>query len=119
MRISDWSSDVCSSDLIVTEQTRQAMRDALVAIQTGEYAKKFILENAAGAPTLTSRRRINAESQTEQVAGKLRAMMPWIDANKRVEKSKNSSEEGHVGKVRDSTCRSSWRLYHLKKKKTH
>ncbi|OZI24669.1 ketol-acid reductoisomerase [Bordetella genomosp. 7] len=74
---------------IVTEQTRQAMREALVAIQTGEYAKKFILENAAGAPTLTSRRRINAESQIEQVGSKLRAMMPWIAANKLVDKSKN------------------------------
>ncbi|CAM3884664.1 ketol-acid reductoisomerase [Bordetella tumulicola] len=74
---------------IVTEQTRQAMRQALIDIQTGEYAKKFILENAAGAPTLTSRRRINAESQIEQVGGKLRAMMPWIAANKLVDKSKN------------------------------
>ena len=74
---------------IVTDDTRKAMREALVAIQTGEYAKKFILENAAGAPTLTSRRRINAESQIEQVGGKLRAMMPWIAANKLVDKSKN------------------------------
>lgn len=63
---------------VVTDATRQAMRECLTAIQTGEYAKKFILENAAGAPTLTSRRRINAESQIEQVGGKLRAMMPWI-----------------------------------------
>ena len=38
---------------VVTEQTRQAMRQCLTDIQTGEYAKKFILENAAGAPTLT------------------------------------------------------------------
>jgi len=74
---------------IVTDETRKAMREALVAIQTGEYAKKFILENAAGAPTLTSRRRINAESQIEQVGGKLRAMMPWIAANKLVDKTKN------------------------------
>ena len=74
---------------VVTEQTRQAMRQCLTDIQTGEYAKKFILENAAGAPTLTSRRRINAESQIEQVGGKLRAMMPWIAANKLVDKSKN------------------------------
>jgi ketol-acid reductoisomerase len=74
---------------IVTDDTRKAMREALVAIQTGEYAKKFILENAAGAPTLTSRRRINAESQIEQVGGKLRAMMPWIAANKLVDKTKN------------------------------
>ncbi len=74
---------------IVTEETRKAMRQCLTDIQTGEYAKKFILENAAGAPTMTSRRRINAESQIEQVGGKLRAMMPWIAANKLVDKSKN------------------------------
>jgi len=74
---------------IVTDETRQAMRQVLADIQTGEYAKKFILENTAGAPTLTSRRRINAESQIEQVGGKLRAMMPWIAANKLVDKSKN------------------------------
>jgi len=74
---------------IVTQATRDAMRQALRDIQTGEYAKKFILENAAGAPTLTSRRRINAESQIEVVGDKLRAMMPWIAANKLVDKSKN------------------------------
>ncbi len=65
------------------------MRQCLKDIQTGEYAKKFILENAAGAPTLTSRRRITAEHPIEQVGGKLRAMMPWIAANKLVDKSKN------------------------------
>jgi ketol-acid reductoisomerase len=74
---------------IVTEATRDAMRQALKDIQTGEYAKRFILENAAGAPALISRRRINAESQIEVVGAKLRAMMPWIAANKLVDKSKN------------------------------
>jgi ketol-acid reductoisomerase len=74
---------------VVTEQTREAMRQTLKDIQTGEYAKSFILENAAGAPTLTARRRINAESQIEQVGSQLRAMMPWIAANKLVDKSKN------------------------------
>jgi ketol-acid reductoisomerase len=74
---------------IVTDETRAAMRKVLADIQSGEYAKSFILENAAGAPTLISRRRINAESQIEQVGGKLRAMMPWIAANKLVDQSKN------------------------------
>ncbi|MFA5489065.1 MAG: ketol-acid reductoisomerase [Candidimonas sp.] len=74
---------------IVTDETRKAMRQVLTDIQTGDYAKRFILENAAGAPTLTSRRRINAESQIEVVGGKLRAMMPWIAANKLVDQSKN------------------------------
>ena len=74
---------------IVTEATRDAMRLALKDIQTGEYAKRFILENQAGAPGLISRRRINAESQIEVVGAQLRAMMPWIAANKLVDKSKN------------------------------
>jgi len=74
---------------VVTEQTKQVMRDVLKDIQTGEYAKSFILENRAGAPTLISRRRLNAEHQIEQVGGKLRSMMPWIAKNKLVDQSKN------------------------------
>ncbi len=74
---------------VITEESRAAMRECLKDIQSGEYAKNFILEHAAGAPTLISRRRINAESQIEQVGAKLRAMMPWIAANKLVDQSKN------------------------------
>ena len=74
---------------IVTDETKQVMRDVLKDIQTGEYAKSFILENRAGAPTLISRRRLNSEHQIEQVGGKLRAMMPWIAKNKLVDQSKN------------------------------
>ncbi|MGE5622001.1 MAG: ketol-acid reductoisomerase [Bacillota bacterium] len=74
---------------IVTEDTKNAMRQCLKDIQTGEYAKSFILENKAGAPTLISRRRLTAEHQIEQVGEKLRAMMPWIKKNKLVDQSKN------------------------------
>jgi ketol-acid reductoisomerase len=74
---------------IVTEDTKMAMREALKNIQTGEYAKSFILENRAGAPTLLSRRRLTAEHQIEVVGEKLRAMMPWIRKNKLVDQSKN------------------------------
>jgi len=74
---------------VVTEDTKNAMRQCLKDIQTGEYAKSFILENKAGAPTLISRRRLTAEHQIEQVGGKLRAMMPWIAKNKLVDQSKN------------------------------
>ena len=74
---------------IVTEDTKNAMRQCLKDIQTGEYAKSFILENKAGAPTLISRRRLTSEHQIEQVGEKLRAMMPWIKANKLVDKSRN------------------------------
>ncbi len=74
---------------VIGEESRAAMREALRNIQTGEYAKSFILENRAGAPTLLSRRRITAEHQIEQVGGKLRDMMPWIRKNKLVDTSKN------------------------------
>ncbi len=74
---------------IVTAETKKAMKVALERIQSGEYAKQFILENRAGAPTLLSRRRMLAEHPIEQVGEKLRAMMPWIKANKLVDKSRN------------------------------
>ncbi|CAB3750300.1 ketol-acid reductoisomerase [Paraburkholderia solisilvae] len=74
---------------IITEETKKVMKDVLKDIQTGEYAKSFIIENRAGAPTLQSRRRLTAEHQIEQVGAKLRAMMPWIAKNKLVDQSKN------------------------------
>jgi ketol-acid reductoisomerase len=74
---------------IITEDTKNAMRQALKDIQTGEYAKSFVLENRAGATTLNARRRLMAEHQIEQVGEKLRAMMPWIKANRLVDQSKN------------------------------
>ncbi|SPA00230.1 KETOL-ACID REDUCTOISOMERASE [Cupriavidus taiwanensis] len=74
---------------VVTEETKKAMKQCLKDIQTGEYAKSFLLENKAGAPMLISRRRLNAEHEIEVVGEKLRAMMPWIAKNKMVDQSKN------------------------------
>jgi ketol-acid reductoisomerase len=74
---------------IITDETKKAMRAALLDIQSGEYAKSFILENRAGAPTLLSRRRMTAEHEIEKVGGKLRDMMPWIRKNRLVDTSKN------------------------------
>jgi ketol-acid reductoisomerase len=74
---------------IVTAETKRAMKEALTRIQTGEYAKEFILENRAGAPTLLARRRLIAEHPIEQVGAKLRSMMPWIRKNKLVDQARN------------------------------
>jgi ketol-acid reductoisomerase len=74
---------------IVTDDTKAAMKQVLKDIQTGEYAKSFILENRAGAPTLLSRRRLTSEHSIEVVGEKLRAMMPWIKKNRLVDQSKN------------------------------
>ena len=74
---------------VITDETKAEMARVLKDIQTGEYAKSFILETRAGAPVLESRRRLNAEHPIEVVGDKLRAMMPWIKANKLVDRSKN------------------------------
>src|SRR5574337_750525 len=80
---------------IVTDDTRRAMREALARIQSGEYARDFILENRAGAPTLKARRRLTAEHSIEQVGEKLRSMMPWIGRNRLI----NQRSEEHTSEL--------------------
>ena len=74
---------------VINEQSRAAMRNALKRIQNGEYAKMFISEGATNYPSMTAYRRNNAAHGIEVVGEKLRAMMPWISANKIVDKTKN------------------------------
>ena len=74
---------------VITDETKAEMARVLKDIQTGEYAKSFNLETRAGGPVLESRRRLNAEHPIEVVGEQLRAMMPWIKANKLVDRSKN------------------------------
>ncbi|HSH29544.1 MAG TPA: ketol-acid reductoisomerase, partial [Thiohalobacter sp.] len=74
---------------VINEESRKAMREALHNIQNGEYAKRFILEGMSNYPQMTAMRRLNAAHEIEQVGGRLRGMMPWIAANKLVDKAKN------------------------------
>ena len=74
---------------VINEQSREAMRNALKRIQSGEYAKMFISEGATNYPSMTARRRNNAEHQIEVTGAKLRGMMPWIGGNKIIDKDKN------------------------------
>ena len=74
---------------IINEQSRQAMKECLVNIQNGKYAKQFILEGMSKYPEMTMYRRLNAAHQIEVVGEKLRSMMPWIQKDKIVDKSKN------------------------------
>ena len=74
---------------VINEESKYAMREALRRIQDGGYAKMFIAEGQTNYPSMTARRRNNAEHQIEQVGEQLRAMMPWIAANKLVDKDKN------------------------------
>jgi len=74
---------------IITEETRKAMKEILNEIQTGRFAREFILENQAGAPVMKAMRRRSREHQIEVVGEKLRSMMPWIKANKLVDQERN------------------------------
>lgn len=74
---------------VINEQSREAMRQALKDIQNGEYAKKFISEGATNYPSMTAYRRNNAAHPIEQVGAKLRSMMPWIESNKIIDRSKS------------------------------
>jgi ketol-acid reductoisomerase len=74
---------------VINDESRKAMRQALKDIQDGEYAKKFIMEGATNYSSMTAYRRNNAAHPIEQVGAKLRAMMPWIQANKIIDKAKN------------------------------
>jgi ketol-acid reductoisomerase len=65
---------------IVTEQTKQEMKKILHEIQSGQFAKEWILENKANQPTFQAMRRRDRDHQIEKVGKELRAMMPWINA---------------------------------------
>ena len=81
--------DLTRGPRIITDETRQEMRRILADIQSGAFAKEFILENQAGAPTIKALRRISREHSVEKVGQRLRDMMPWIKENKLVDQSKN------------------------------
>ena len=81
--------DYVTGPRIITEETKKEMKRVLADIQTGKFARDFVLENQAGQPLLKARRRLGAEHQIEEVGAGLRAMMPWISKNKLVDKTKN------------------------------
>ncbi|WGL18172.1 ketol-acid reductoisomerase [Microbulbifer bruguierae] len=83
--------DYVTGPRIVTEETKAEMKRVLKDIQTGKFAKDFMLESLAGQPRLKAERRIGSEHQIEEVGAKLRAMMPWIKANKIIDKTEGNS----------------------------
>ncbi|MFN5467978.1 MAG: ketol-acid reductoisomerase [Pirellulaceae bacterium] len=65
---------------IVTEETRKEMKKILKEIQTGQFAREWILENKAGAPGFKASRRLQRQHAIEHVGKRLRGLMSWIDA---------------------------------------
>ncbi|MGJ3649669.1 ketol-acid reductoisomerase [Sphingomonas sp. GlSt437] len=81
--------DITTGPRIITDATKAEMKRVLADIQSGRFVSKFVTENRAGQPELKAARKAAAAHQIEQVGSELRAMMPWIGANKLVDKAKN------------------------------
>ena len=78
---------------IITEETREEMREILAEIRSGEFAREWILENQAGRPVLNAARRHSARHPIEEVGARLRAMMPWLQGGKAAGKDKKQGKK--------------------------
>jgi ketol-acid reductoisomerase len=78
-----------SGPRIITEQTKAEMKRVLSDIQSGRFARDWMLENEVNQTSFKAMRAKAAAHPIEEVGARLRAMMPWIGANKLVDKDKN------------------------------
>ena len=74
---------------LITEETRREMKKILKEIQSGQFAKEWMLENKSGQTKFKTIRSNHAEHPIEKIGEKLRKLMPWIAEGKLVDKSKN------------------------------
>ena len=81
--------DYTSGPRVIDARVKAEMRRVLDDIQSGRFARDWVLENAAGQASFKAQRRRSAEHDIEKVGEKLRAMMPWIAQNRLVDKSRN------------------------------
>lgn len=81
--------DMVSGPRVINTESKKAMKEILKDIQEGRFAKDFILEKKAGYARMNAERKNLNAHKIEKVGGRLRAMMPWIGANKLVDKEKN------------------------------
>ena len=70
--------DYMSGPRIITEQTKNEMRQILKEIQNGLFAKRWLVENQVNRPMFNAARRRESEHQIEVVGRELRSMMSWI-----------------------------------------
>jgi ketol-acid reductoisomerase len=81
--------DVTRGPRIITDETKKEMRKILSEIQSGQFAKEWVLENQANRPVYNALLAKGESHPIEEVGAKLRAMMPWLKKGKLVDKTKN------------------------------
>lgn len=81
--------DLTRGPRIITDETKKEMKKILNEIQSGQFAKEWILENKARRPVFNALAKKGEAHPIEQVGEKLRAMMPWLKKDRLVDRSKN------------------------------
>ncbi len=81
--------DLTRGPRVIDDTTRERMKGILSDIQSGSFAREFILENRAGTPSFNALRRQAAEHPMEAVGERLRSLMPWLKEQRLVDRSKN------------------------------
>ena len=74
---------------LIDASVKARMKEVLADIQSGRFARDWVLENQAGQPSFKAMRRQTSQHPIEEVGEKLRAMMPWIAKNRLVDKTRN------------------------------
>jgi ketol-acid reductoisomerase len=80
--------DITRGPRVITEETKKEMKKILDEIQSGEFAREWMLECKANKPVFNALTKRGEKHSIEKVGGKLRAMMPWLKKGKLVDKSK-------------------------------
>jgi len=74
---------------VVTDETKKVMKEILGEIQSGRFAREWVLENQANRPVYNALLRRGEEHPIEEVGARLRGMMPWLQKDQLVDKQKN------------------------------
>jgi ketol-acid reductoisomerase len=81
--------DMTRGNKVIGPEAREAMKKILADIQSGKFADEWITEYRVGLPHFRELRREGENHAAEIVGAKLRAMMPWLQQNRLVDKAKN------------------------------
>lgn len=81
--------DYVTGPFVIVPEVKERMKEALRRIQDGEFARDWMLENSVKCPSFKAKRANWLEHPIEKVGKKLRALMPWIEKSKIVDKSRN------------------------------
>ena len=81
--------DMTRGNRVIGEEVRKSMKQILAEIQSGQFADEWMAEAESGKPNFKRLAEAGKKSQIEEVGGRLRGLMPWLAANKLVDKAKN------------------------------